>query len=311
MLERYKEYYYQHDIWLHAALAHPDVRHDVMISDINVDWATGRRSLFYNEWGRFADMDYLGGLAIDLPDKTCVRLTLQRDEKRGSYSEAEVRWYLRQLRPHMESALAAARLVKEGTNEPDLLIRYIEQPAILVDSARRVVARNPACETVDGLERVLSFMGDTLRFPTAVHEKVMGEVIQASSIIDQSHALPSERIYFRCQREKDWLIEIRSITLESTSALLFSPPARLALVTVRCLTRQLNLNVLRTFYELTRSETQIVAMLFEGLSVREISQASGRTEHTVRSAMKTIFLKCNVSRQAELVAVVAASPAWQ
>jgi len=311
LLELYKEHYYQHDIWLFAAMDNPDFSRDVMISDRMVDWAAGRRSVFYNELGRLADMDYLGGMAIELDDDVCFRLTLQRDEKRGSYSDAEVCWYLRQLRPHLESALATARLVGKGGREPELAIRYIESPALLLNAERRVIARNPACESTAGLATMLSFTGESVRFPASVHEQVMADVSQACSMVDHAVALAGGRYYCRCAQGRDWLIEIRPITLDVASTILFSPPMRLALVTVRCITRQLDPGVLMNWFDLTRSETQIVAMLVEGLSVREISQASGRTEHTVRSAMKAIFLKCNVGRQAELVAAVAASPAWQ
>ncbi|MCY3963733.1 MAG: helix-turn-helix transcriptional regulator [Acidobacteria bacterium] len=52
---------------------------------------------------------------------------------------------------------------------------------------------------------------------------------------------------------------------------------------------------------LTPAEGRVVARLAEGMSVREIVEASGRTENTVRSHLKSALAKTGCSRQADLV----------
>ena len=62
---------------------------------------------------------------------------------------------------------------------------------------------------------------------------------------------------------------------------------------------------------LTRMEGRVAALLAEGLSVGEISEAAGRKESTIRSHVKHMLAKYGFSRQAELVRLVqsvAASP---
>ena len=52
---------------------------------------------------------------------------------------------------------------------------------------------------------------------------------------------------------------------------------------------------------LTPAEARVVACLAEGMSIRQIVDASGRTENTVRSQVKQALAKTRCSRQAELV----------
>jgi DNA-binding CsgD family transcriptional regulator len=56
---------------------------------------------------------------------------------------------------------------------------------------------------------------------------------------------------------------------------------------------------------LTPAEGEILVMLSAGETRKNIAAARGTTTHTVASQLKTIFQKCGVRREAELVALVA------
>lgn len=55
---------------------------------------------------------------------------------------------------------------------------------------------------------------------------------------------------------------------------------------------------------LTPMESRVAVWLAEGLTVRDIARATGRTENTVRWHMKNIFAKQGIGRQFELVQLV-------
>ena len=57
---------------------------------------------------------------------------------------------------------------------------------------------------------------------------------------------------------------------------------------------------------LTGMESRVAVLLAEGMTVREISAATGRGESTIRTHVKHMFGKHNLSRQAELVRLVLA-----
>lgn len=58
----------------------------------------------------------------------------------------------------------------------------------------------------------------------------------------------------------------------------------------------------RTDYELTRRETEIVALLKKGLSYNEIAAALHLSYHTINHHLKNIYLKANVRSRSELIA---------
>src|SRR5690606_3801767 len=64
-------------------------------------------------------------------------------------------------------------------------------------------------------------------------------------------------------------------------------------------------HVLKQAFALTEQEAAIAALLCEGHSLREISEATGRSYETVRTHMKSILQKTGTSRQGELIALVA------
>ena len=55
---------------------------------------------------------------------------------------------------------------------------------------------------------------------------------------------------------------------------------------------------------LTRAESQVAVWLAEGRSVREMAEASGRTQHAIYWHLKQIYQKRFISRQADLVRLV-------
>ena len=56
--------------------------------------------------------------------------------------------------------------------------------------------------------------------------------------------------------------------------------------------------------ELTPGETQVAVGLADGKSVRDMTEAAGRTEGTVYRRLKHICRKQSISRQADLVRLV-------
>ena len=63
---------------------------------------------------------------------------------------------------------------------------------------------------------------------------------------------------------------------------------------------------LRTLYQLTQAEAELVVLLCEGLSLDEAATSRGVTTNTARSQLKQVFVKTSTSRQSELVRLVLA-----
>lgn len=63
-------------------------------------------------------------------------------------------------------------------------------------------------------------------------------------------------------------------------------------------------------YRLTRTETHVLSLLLEGLTVDAIGRRLHISDHTTRTHVKNLLRKTNTSRQANLIRVVMSSPAW-
>lgn len=64
---------------------------------------------------------------------------------------------------------------------------------------------------------------------------------------------------------------------------------------------ELPANLLQRCYGLTPAEARLAMILLEGHSLREAADSCGVTQNTVRSQLKSVFLKTGVNRQSELI----------
>ncbi len=68
-------------------------------------------------------------------------------------------------------------------------------------------------------------------------------------------------------------------------------------------------DVLRLLYDLTDAEARLFNRLVKGCSVREIADAFGITETTIRTQLKHLLNKTGARRQSELVRMALTGPA--
>jgi DNA-binding CsgD family transcriptional regulator len=60
-------------------------------------------------------------------------------------------------------------------------------------------------------------------------------------------------------------------------------------------------SALKQFYGLTDAETRVCTQVAFGLSVPEIADSLSVSKHTIRAQLKSVFRKCEVSSQVQLV----------
>lgn len=72
--------------------------------------------------------------------------------------------------------------------------------------------------------------------------------------------------------------------------------------------RRIRPEVLSQLYDLTRAEAAIAVQLFEGQDVSSIALATCHSANTIRTHLRAIFRKCQVSSQAQLLQLLALGP---
>ncbi len=66
----------------------------------------------------------------------------------------------------------------------------------------------------------------------------------------------------------------------------------------------INPNLVAKTLELSPAESRVAVWLAEGKSVRDMAEATGRTERTIYWHLQQIYQKQSISRQADLVRLV-------
>lgn len=74
------------------------------------------------------------------------------------------------------------------------------------------------------------------------------------------------------------------------------------------LSEHLSASSLKNFYKLTQAESRLALMLASGHALADISQQLNVSQNTVRNQLKSVFAKTGTGRQAELVALILATP---
>lgn len=94
----------------------------------------------------------------------------------------------------------------------------------------------------------------------------------------------------------------------STAALPVLVPVMLVMIFDPDVSRMVRPGVLVELYRLTRTEAELAARLFAGLSLEEAAAAMKVKPSTARSHLKGIFHKCDVETQAQLLQLIALGP---
>jgi DNA-binding CsgD family transcriptional regulator len=112
----------------------------------------------------------------------------------------------------------------------------------------------------------------------------------------------------RITRQRGRSLHMRIAPFPSEHSSSGSQFAAIALIGDPVRAQRLPFETIRSIYGLTPAEARLVLLLLEGKSVSEAANENGVTKSTVRSQVKSIFLKTGTRRQGELIALLASVP---
>ncbi len=312
----YMEYYSSKDVLKQYALAHPDLYSSSITSDQVLSRSAFRDSEFYVDWVKpYGHFEYTMGACLqDYANDRMIILTLQRTADAGAFEKEVSQQYINTLRPHLVSAVKAISLLDSHSDNLSSTIRYLDKATLIVDDSMLVQDLNPLAEDfiannnwpeLDRHNRLILPYSIADQVRQAIHSKIHAH---------RYPVLPSESqkpVIHTTEPGISYSIETFPFYQESASPLSLRGGQRLALLTITPLEKQLNQSLLRKLFSFTQAELNIAVLIFKGLSIRQVSEQTSRSEHTVRSCLKTVYHKAGVNRQAELVAKIASSMAYR
>lgn len=240
------------------------------------------------------------------PDpRIVVAISVQRRHDRPRFDAAELR-LVAQLGRHVEQSLRIGIRLFDGNLKTEGLANALSSMNIGVfglDSLGRVTLRNPAAETLLGAG--LTIRNDRLS-PTGRSDR---EAFEAEFARIRAEGAPLEvkpLLIGEADDAQRLVVHLLPVSTEQMFAGAMLAETRvLALVVGLDRKEPIAPTVLRDLLGLTLNEARIASLVGAGLQPRAVADHLGIAEETARSVLKRVFAKTGVSRQAELVGLLA------
>jgi DNA-binding CsgD family transcriptional regulator/PAS domain-containing protein len=251
---------------------------------------------------------WTAGTEISPEPSVMVTINLQRSNAKPPYDDNELdllsrlgRYAEKSLRLSMR--LFDAELSKQGLGEA---LSRIGIGVFVLDSLGRVVFSNPAAGALlcDGFALVnqrllVAQSSQRLALETAIAQAVRGE--SADLLAD-----PKPILVQRQHVDRRLVLYVLPIAGASSPVARFLTHAcAIVLAIDPQVGRAPDPAIVRDVLGLTLGEARVAALVGAGLSPRESAKKLNITEETARTVLKRVFSKVGVSRQSELVALLA------
>lgn len=208
------------------------------------------------------------------------------------------------LAPHLERAYE----IHCGRAEQSALSAAIDRlpmGVILLDGLGREVHANQTARTIAALADGFALVDG---IPTAANPKDHERLTKMISVVTDEESHPSDRsdqviAIERPSRRRSYPTMVTPLLRTSASNTLHDAVAALFIsdLDTASLPRS---ETLRSLYELTHAEIELVEYLCDGCSLEVAAERRGVTMNTARSQLKQVFLKTKTSRQSELVRLI-------
>jgi DNA-binding CsgD family transcriptional regulator/PAS domain-containing protein len=280
---------------------------DVSCGDDFVPWEQQRNTEFYNDYLRPLNNRYCLGVTLANDQNHHLLFALQRTQQQGNFNEKTLQ-LIRTVAPHMTRAISIHRQMLEVTAQQQWALSALDtlkigvillndqgKPCFINQKAEHLmssgcglsVSRNKLnlINTLDSacLEH---FIADAAKAASG-YKCRSGGSLRTSNLLGQTLYLQVIPLP-RDRSERPWGASLASGCI----AVFLSMSGRAHL---RC-------EVLSMLYGFTAAESKLASLLADGLTLEHSANRLGISIQTVRSQLKAIFAKAQVSRQTELVA---------
>ena len=303
-LDQYVLEYAVEDVLAHHIHASPIATFYASNLDLPPELATGTR--FYTNWVVPQGVACASGAIMLREGPWLTQIMLQRTPQQPPFTRDELALF-NLLIPHLQRAIQMRQRFAELRTGQDMLaggMDLIAMPTILLDEFSRVALCNQAAlRLLAGRRDLWMENGHLFSRRAVVTQRLNLEITKA---IHASHGaggeLPEVVLLPRLGK-RDLMLLISPMRKSAvTGALLFAfdPEA----------TPAVHAGLVQRLFGLSEAEACLAVALCGGRSLEEASLERGTTLNTVRSQLKSIFGKTGTHRQADLVSVLLASPAY-
>jgi DNA-binding CsgD family transcriptional regulator len=255
-------------------------------------------SEFYTEMLRPLGLGWCVGTAIRAPSGDTLVFSIEKAHRKGPVPR-ETAEKLDQFRPHLaRAALLSGRLGLDRARTAVATLEAIGLPAAALTPSGKVISVNAgflSCEP-----RIRIGAGNTVQIAS---ESAQALMVEAISMTMQSSGDVGRSIPIAGTLSAPPLIA-HVVPLRGAGMDIFTGALSILFITPVVPNSSPAPEVLQALFDLTPAEARTAGLITAGKSIEQIAVASGTAQNTIRTQLKSVFLKTGVQRQAELVSLL-------
>jgi DNA-binding CsgD family transcriptional regulator/PAS domain-containing protein len=268
-----------------------------------------RRGRFYREWARPHGWVDIASAVIEKSATSCTFLSVARDEASGLVDD-EMRRRMALVIPHVRRALLIGKTLRhkqaEATCFSDIL-DGLSAGMILIDANGRVVHANAAGNTI--LEAA-DFLRQTacgrLVAGDAPVNTALREILLAAGTGDAALGLRGIALPLTAQNGERYVAHVLPLTSGARRDAGLAYHAAAALFVRKAALEAFSpSDVIGEMYRLTPTELRVLLAIVDVGGVPEVAASLGVAATTIKTHLSRLFEKTGVTRQADLVKLVA------
>lgn len=249
---------------------------------------------FYRDVLRPGGLGWCVGTTVHSPAGDTLVISLEKAYAKGPVPR-EVAERLDLLRPHLaRAAVLSGRLGFERARTAVSTLEMIGLPAAAVTHGGRLVAANPGFLAQAPVVQVGA--QDQVQFGSPIAQAMFVETLGRNAPMNRSgRSIPVAG----SDVSPPFIAHVLPLRLSGLD--LFAGAVSIVFLTKLAEQRSPGPELLRALFDLTPAEARIASLLIDGQSVDEISKLQSVSLNTVRTQLKSVFMKTGVDRQVDLV----------
>jgi DNA-binding CsgD family transcriptional regulator/PAS domain-containing protein len=301
----YRREWWRYDVRKEKVLARGPTHGLISDADL-LDDDTLRTHPFCQEFSRRHGLGTYMGYVTVLPSRQIITVGVHRELRHGPFETAD-RDHFARLAPHAARAIAAAAEIADGRRASRLLGSTLDRltcGVIQLDARGGVVSVNDTAQSMLGTGFTVS--RGRLKAATARDQKALDALVMSALPGRTTVVRPPLVLTRHAGGAQKVVIQAIPVTgAEQTSfEHLALRPGVLMLVNRLSVAGSEALADRLVRLGLTKGQARVATAVGSGLSAKEAAKQLGLTEGTIRTVLKAVYARLDISRQGQLVALV-------
>lgn len=256
----------------------------------------------YKRWQKDQNMIDSAWLVVHCTDTHTTLLTMQRTVEQGAFQSLELA-RLNHLVPFIRQAILLYQQIDYRTIAKKTLVSVVNaipQATLVLNEQAVVIHANPLAEKFLLEASLLSIRNERLMFQQRdIQQAYLRSAVQVIRASMGQDEYDSDTLFLQREGRSPLIVLIRP--MESTD---LSQGGALVTIVEPAKRKLPAAATIGQYFSLSPAEADLCEDLVAGMSLKDISIKSGKTEATVRSYLKNVFIKTNHIRQGALISSI-------